>query len=68
MKARIFNFLVTLFIVCMAAWGAWVLYLRYLHDPWTRDSQVRANIVGITYGCVSTENPMWQTRPSSRMA
>ncbi len=47
MKARIFNFLVTLAIVCLAAWAAWVLYLRYLHDPWTRDSQVRANIVGI---------------------
>jgi multidrug resistance efflux pump len=31
----------------MAAWAAWVLYFRYLHDPWTRDSQVRANIVGI---------------------
>src|SRR5580700_8829532 len=47
MKARIVNFLVTLAIVCLAAWAAWVLYLRYLHDPWTRDSQVRANIVGI---------------------
>jgi multidrug resistance efflux pump len=47
MKARIFNFLVTLVIVGVAGWAAWALYQRYLHDPWTRDSQVRANIVGI---------------------
>src|SRR5580704_8396689 len=47
MKARVFNFLVTLIIVCMAAWAGWVLYQRYMTDPWTRDSQVRANIVGI---------------------
>ena len=47
MKARILNFSVTLVIVCLAGWAAWVLYLRYLNDPWTRDSQVRANIVGI---------------------
>src|ERR1700719_505099 len=47
MKARVFNFLVTLIIVCMAAWAGWVLYQRYTTDPWTRDSQVRANIVGI---------------------
>jgi multidrug resistance efflux pump len=47
MKARVFNFLVTLVIVCLAAWAGWVLYQRYMTDPWTRDSQVRANIVGI---------------------
>jgi multidrug resistance efflux pump len=47
MKARIFNFSVTLVIVGVAVWAAWALYERYLHDPWTRDSQVRANIVGI---------------------
>lgn len=47
MKARILNFSITLVIVCLAGWAAWVLYLRYLNDPWTRDSQVRANIVGI---------------------
>src|ERR1700719_3405089 len=47
MKARVFNFLVTLIIVCMAAWAGWVLYQRCVTDPWTRDSQVRANIVGI---------------------
>jgi multidrug resistance efflux pump len=47
MKARIFNFLVTLVIVCLAVWSAWGLYQRYIQDPWTRDSQVRANVVGI---------------------
>src|ERR1700724_2934185 len=47
MKARIFNFLVTLIIVGVAVWAAWALYERYLRDPWARDSQVRANIVGI---------------------
>src|ERR1700751_5310785 len=47
MKARLLNFLVTLIIVCLAGWAAWVLYERYVNDPWTRDSQVRANIVGI---------------------
>ena len=47
MKARVFNLLVTLVVVGLAAWSAWVLYQRYINDPWTRDSQVRANIVGI---------------------
>jgi RND family efflux transporter MFP subunit len=47
MKARVFNFLITLVVVGLAAWSAWVLYQRYINDPWTRDSQVRANIVGI---------------------
>src|SRR3984885_15976867 len=47
MKARVFNFLITLIIVGLAAWAAWSLYQRYINDPWTRDAQVRANIVGI---------------------
>jgi multidrug resistance efflux pump len=47
MKARVFNFLVTFVIVCLAVWSAWGLYQRYIQDPWTRDSQVRANVVGI---------------------
>jgi multidrug resistance efflux pump len=47
MKARLFNFSITLIVVCLAGWSAWVLYERYVNDPWTRDSQVRANIVGI---------------------
>jgi multidrug resistance efflux pump len=47
MKARLFNFLITLVVVCLAGWAAWSLYARYIQNPWTRDSQVRANIVGI---------------------
>src|SRR6202521_1338953 len=47
MKARLFNFSITLVIVCFAGWAAWPLYQRYVNDPWTRDFQVRANIVGI---------------------
>jgi multidrug resistance efflux pump len=47
MKARVFNFVITLIIVCLAGWAAWSLYQRYVYDPWTRDCQVRANIVGI---------------------
>ena len=47
MKARIFNYLVTIILVCLAAWAGWQLYQRYTNYPWTRDSQVRANIVGI---------------------
>ena len=33
--------------VAVAATCAWLLYRKYITDPWTRDSQVRANIVGI---------------------
>src|ERR1700748_1642689 len=47
MKARFLNLFVTLVIVGLAGWAAWSLYQRYVFDPWTRDSQVRANIVGI---------------------
>jgi multidrug resistance efflux pump len=47
MKARLLNFLITLVVVCLAGWSAWSLYQRYIQNPWTRDSQVRANIVGI---------------------
>ncbi len=47
MKARLFNFGVTLSVLLLAAWAAFSLYQRYVQDPWTRDAQVRANIVGI---------------------
>jgi multidrug resistance efflux pump len=47
MKARLLNYLVTLVLVCLAGWAAFSLYHRYVENPWTRDSQVRANIVGI---------------------
>ena len=33
--------------VAVAVTCAWLLYRKYITDPWTRDCQVRANIVGI---------------------
>src|SRR6202047_3755442 len=47
MKARLFSYLITVIIVGLALWAAVSLYLRYIEHPWTRDGQVRANIVGI---------------------
>jgi multidrug resistance efflux pump len=47
MKARLFHYLITLIIVGLAVWAAVSLYSRYIANPWTRDGQVRANIVGI---------------------
>jgi multidrug resistance efflux pump len=47
MKAKLFNYLITLTIVGLAVWAAVSLYRRYIEQPWTRDGQVRANIVGI---------------------
>jgi len=47
MKTRLLNYLITLVLVGLAGWAAVSLYQRYIQDPWTRDSQVRANIVGI---------------------
>jgi multidrug resistance efflux pump len=47
MKARLCNYLITLTIVGLAVWAAVSLYHRYIEQPWTRDGQVRANIVGI---------------------
>lgn len=38
---------VTLVVVALAVAGVWLLYKRYHAQPWTRDGQVRANIVGI---------------------
>jgi multidrug resistance efflux pump len=47
MKAKLFNRPITLIIVGLAGWAAVSLYQRYIETPWTRDGQVRANIVGI---------------------
>ena len=47
MTVRPFNYLITLMIVGLAVWAAVSLYSRYIENPWTRDGQVRANIVGI---------------------
>jgi multidrug resistance efflux pump len=45
--AKLFNLVVTLVIVSLAGWACFCLYSRYVENPWTRDGQVRANIVGI---------------------
>jgi multidrug resistance efflux pump len=47
MKARLLNYLITLVVVALAGWAAVALYQQYIQNPWTRDCQVRANIVGI---------------------
>ncbi|MGA8655148.1 MAG: HlyD family secretion protein [Chthoniobacterales bacterium] len=47
MRARLLNYLITLAVLGLAGWAAWSLYHRYIENPWTRDAQVRANVVGI---------------------
>ncbi|MEY2608377.1 MAG: hypothetical protein QOH31_6231 [Verrucomicrobiota bacterium] len=47
MKARLLHYLITLVVVALAAWAAVSLYQQYIQNPWTRDCQVRANVVGI---------------------
>ena len=39
--------LVTWSLVAVAAFGAYLLYSRWTSNPWTRDGQVRADIVKI---------------------
>jgi multidrug resistance efflux pump len=46
-KIAVYRYLVTLFVVAIAAGATWFLYQKYVSDPWTRDCQVRANVVGI---------------------
>jgi multidrug resistance efflux pump len=47
MKTRLLNYAITLVLVGFAGWAAVSLYHKYIQNPWTRDGQVRANIVGI---------------------
>ncbi|MDD5200830.1 MAG: HlyD family secretion protein [Terrimicrobiaceae bacterium] len=42
-----YKYAITLSVVLLALVGAFLLYERYSLHPWTRDGQVRANIVGI---------------------
>jgi len=44
---RIVRLLVTLAMVCAAAWAALRLWDHYELEPWTRDGRVRANVVQI---------------------
>jgi multidrug resistance efflux pump len=34
-------------LIALASWAAWSLYQKYIQDPWTRDGQVRANVIGV---------------------
>lgn len=43
----VYRYVITFAAVLLAVAGIWMLYERYSHQPWTRDGQVRANIVGI---------------------
>ena len=47
MKVRLLNYLITFVIVALAVWAGVSLYTSYIQNPWTRDGQVRANVVGI---------------------
>jgi RND family efflux transporter MFP subunit len=44
---RAISYLLTLLVVCAAGIVVWTVYQQYLARPWTRDGQVRANVVGI---------------------
>ena len=46
-RSRVLNLAITLVIVGLAGWACSSLYSRYIENPWTRDGQVRANIVQI---------------------
>ncbi len=43
----VFKYLLTFVMVIVATATAWLLYGKYTSTPWTRDAQVRANVIGI---------------------
>lgn len=45
--SKLVNYLITLTTIGLAVWAGFSLYARYVENPWTRDGQVRANVVGI---------------------
>ena len=47
MIKKILGYGLTLAIAAAAGWIVWSEYRHYSDDPWTRDGQVRANVVGI---------------------
>ncbi len=47
MKPKASAYLVTGLVVLLATLAALAMYWRYVTKPWTRDGQVRANVVGI---------------------
>ena len=47
MKSTSSAYLLTAIVIILAAVAALGMYQRYTTKPWTRDGQVRANVVGI---------------------
>lgn len=47
MSLRVKKYLVTFGVLILAALAGYLLFTRFEHDPWTRDAQIQANIVGI---------------------
>lgn len=47
MKTAPSKYLVTGIVIALAIGAALLMYARYVDRPWTRDAQIRANIVGI---------------------
>ncbi len=47
MNSAVRNYLVTTAVIVLAIAASILLYVRYVNKPWTRDAQVRANVVGI---------------------
>lgn len=47
MKVASRKYFVTGVVVTLAIVAALLLYVRYIDRPWTRDAQVRANVIGI---------------------
>lgn len=41
------KYVVTCVVVALAIVAALAMYSRYVNRPWTRDAQVRANVIGI---------------------
>lgn len=41
------KYLVTIVVIVLAVAASLLLYARYVDRPWTRDAQIRANVVGI---------------------
>lgn len=47
MNSAVRNYLITTVVIVLAILASILLYVRYVNKPWTRDAQVRANVVGI---------------------
>ncbi len=47
LEAQLGRFIITLGVVAVAAVIGWQLWVYYMEAPWTRDGQVRADVVGV---------------------